>query len=73
MWRVLCDGPWLQPRFGNRIVTGLITANLLNAIRELASIQPDRWQKWLKALFAAGIGGVSVLGALPTLTSRHRR
>ncbi|QCB96814.1 AarF/ABC1/UbiB kinase family protein [Arthrobacter sp. PAMC25564] len=58
---------------GNRIVAGLITAALINAIGEMVAIQPDRWQKWPKALFTAGIGGVGALGAYLALSSRHRR
>ena len=58
---------------GDRIVAGLITAALINAIGELVSVQPDRWRNWPKALFTAGIGGVGALGAYLALTSRHRR
>lgn len=58
---------------GNRIVAGLITAALINAVGDLVSVQPDRWRNWPKTLFAAGIGGVGALGAYLALTSRHRK
>ena len=58
---------------GNRIVAGLITAALINAVGELVSVQPDRWKKWPKTLFTAGIGGVGALGAYLALSSRHRK
>jgi len=58
---------------GNRIVAGLITAALINAVGDLVSVQPDRWRNWPKTLFAAGIGGVGALGAYLAVTSRHRR
>ncbi|MDZ4091601.1 MAG: AarF/ABC1/UbiB kinase family protein [Arthrobacter sp.] len=58
---------------GNRIVAGLITAALINAVGELVSAQPDRWRNWPKTLFTAGIGGVGALGAYLALTSRHRK
>ncbi|MCB5294573.1 ABC1 kinase family protein [Arthrobacter sp. SO3] len=57
---------------GNRIVAGLITAALINAVGDLVSVQPDRWRNWPKTLFAAGIGGVGALGAYLALTSRNR-
>ncbi|MGP4031485.1 AarF/UbiB family protein [Pseudarthrobacter sp. 1C304] len=58
---------------GNRIVAGLITAALINAVGDLVSVQPDRWRNWPKTLFAAGLGGVGALGAYLAVTSRHRR
>ncbi|MEO3934004.1 AarF/ABC1/UbiB kinase family protein [Micrococcaceae bacterium Sec7.4] len=58
---------------GNRIVAGLITAALINAVGELVSVQPDRWKNWSKTLFTAGIGGVGALGAYLALSSRHRK
>ncbi|MDD1476896.1 ABC1 kinase family protein [Arthrobacter sp. H16F315] len=58
---------------GNRIVAGLITAALINAVGELVSVQPDRWRNWPKTLFAAGIGGVGALGAYLAVTARHRK
>lgn len=58
---------------GNRIVAGLITAALINAVGELVSVQPDRWKNWPKTLFTAGIGGVGALGAYLALSSRHRK
>ncbi|WP_346925312.1 AarF/ABC1/UbiB kinase family protein [uncultured Arthrobacter sp.] len=58
---------------GNRIVAGLITAALINAVGDLVSVQPDRWRNWPKTLFAAGIGGVGALGAYLAVTSRHGR
>ena len=58
---------------GNRIVAGLITAALINAVGELVSAQPDRWRNWPKTLFTAGIGGVGALGAYLALTSRNRK
>lgn len=58
---------------GNRIVAGLITAALINAIGDLVSVQPDRWRNWPKALFTAGIGGVGALGAYLALSSRPRK
>ncbi|AXJ08197.1 AarF/ABC1/UbiB kinase family protein [Arthrobacter sp. PM3] len=58
---------------GNRIVAGLITAALINAVGELVAMQPDRWRNWPQALFAAGIGGVGALGTYLALTARHRR
>jgi ubiquinone biosynthesis protein len=58
---------------GNRIVAGLITAALINAVGDLVSVQPDRWRNWPKTLFAAGIGGVGALGAYLAVTSRQRR
>ena len=58
---------------GDRIVAGLITAALINAVGDLVSVQPDRWRNWPKTLFAAGIGGVGALGAYLAATSRHRR
>ena len=48
---------------GNRIVAGLITAALINAVGELVSAQPENWRNWPKTLFTAGIGGVGALGA----------
>ena len=60
-------------RTGNRIVAGLITAALINAVGELVSVQPERWRNWPKTLFTAGIGGVGALGAYLALTSRHRK
>ena len=58
---------------GNRIVAGLITAALINAVGELVAAQPDRWRNWSKTLFTAGVGGVGALGAYLALTSRHRK
>ena len=58
---------------GNRIVAGLITAALINAVGELVSAQPYRWRNWPKALLTAGVGGVGALGTYLALTSRHRR
>lgn len=58
---------------GNRIVAGLITAALINAVGELVSAQPENWRNWPKTLFTAGIGGVGALGVYLALTSRHRR
>ncbi|BCW67885.1 putative protein kinase UbiB [Arthrobacter sp. NicSoilB4] len=58
---------------GNRIVAGLITAALINAVGDLVSVQPDRWRNWPKTLFAAGIGGVGALGAYLAVTSRPRK
>ena len=58
---------------GNRIVAGLITAALINAVGELVSAQPDRWRNWPQTLFTAGIGGVGALGAYLALTARHRK
>ena len=58
---------------GNRLVAGLITAALINAVGELVSAQPEKWRNWPKTLFTAGIGGVGVLGAYLALTARHRR
>lgn len=58
---------------GNRIVAGLITAALINAVGELVAAQPDRWRNWPKTLFTAGVGGVGALGAYLALTSRHRK
>ena len=60
-------------RTGNRIVAGMITAALINAVGELVAAQPDRWRNWPKTLFTAGIGGVGALGAYLALTSRHRK
>ncbi|HSN38150.1 MAG TPA: AarF/ABC1/UbiB kinase family protein [Arthrobacter sp.] len=60
-------------RTGNRIVAGLITAALINAVGDLVSVQPDRWRNWPKALFTAGIGGVGALGTYLALTARHRK
>ena len=57
---------------GNRIVAGLITAALINAVGELVSGQPDRWKNWPRTLFTAGIGGVGALGTYLALSSRHR-
>lgn len=58
---------------GNRIVAGLITAALINAVGELVSAQPENWRNWPKTLFTAGIGGVGALGVYLAVTSRHRR
>ncbi|HEX9086596.1 MAG TPA: AarF/ABC1/UbiB kinase family protein [Arthrobacter sp.] len=58
---------------GNRIVAGLITAALINAVGDLVSVQPDRWRNWPKTLFTAGLGGVGALGAYLALTSRNRK
>ncbi|HET8880202.1 MAG TPA: AarF/UbiB family protein [Arthrobacter sp.] len=58
---------------GNRIVAGLITAALIGAVGELVSVQPDRWRRWPKALFTAGLGGVGALGGYLAVTSRHGR
>ena len=61
-------------RTGNRIVAGLIVAALIGAVGELVSFQPDRWKRWPKALFTAGLGGVGALGGYLALGSRpHRR
>ena len=58
---------------GNRIVAGLIAAALIGAVGELVSVQPDRWHRWPKALFTAGLGGVGALGGYLAVTSRHGR
>lgn len=60
-------------RTGNRIVAGLITAALINAVGDLVAAQPDRWRNWPGTLFTAGIGGVGALGAYLALTARHRK
>lgn len=60
-------------KIGNRVVAGLITAALINAIGELVSDEPTRFRNWPGALFSAGIGGVVSLGGYLALTARRLR
>lgn len=60
-------------RIGNRLVAGLITAALINAIGELVSDEPRQFHRWPGALFSAGIGGVAALGGYLAWTSRRPR
>ena len=59
-------------RIGNRLVAGMITAALINAIGRFVA-GDERWRSWRSALVGAGMTAASTLGGYLLWTARRRR
>ncbi|MFE4724601.1 ABC1 kinase family protein [Microbacterium sp. NPDC056736] len=59
-------------RIGNRLVAGMITAALINAVGRFVA-GDERWRSWRSALVGAGMTAASTLGGYLLWTARRRR
>jgi ubiquinone biosynthesis protein len=59
-------------RIGNRLVAGMITAALINAVGQFV-MRDERWRSWQSGLFGAGLTVVSTLSGYLLWTARRRR
>ena len=59
-------------RVGNRIVTGMLAAALINAVGQLVA-SDRRWRSWEGGLLGAGLGMVGTLGGYLLWTARRPR
>jgi ubiquinone biosynthesis protein len=59
-------------RIGNRLVAGVITAALINALGHLV-VRDERWRGWQSGLLGAGMTVATTLSGYLLLTARRRR
>lgn len=59
-------------RIGNRLVAGMITAALINAVGHFI-VRDERWRNWQSALLGAGMTVASTLSGYLLFTARTRK
>jgi ubiquinone biosynthesis protein len=59
-------------RIGNRLVAGMITAALINAVGQFI-VRDERWRNWQSALLGAGMTAFTTLSGYLLFTARTRR
>lgn len=59
-------------RIGSRLVAGIVTAALINAVGQFVA-GDDRWQRWQRALLGGGMAVATTLSGYLLWTARRRR